>query len=127
LPNSSNFKYYIHDGAGACRLQLLGHVGESEVAELSSCWQTARTILGGRRLILDLHEVTSVDDTGKKWLAQMVQDGAACLPESFLIDAMAGKVHPRSESPACAKFGWLSRVLSFFRGARVRTAGISAD
>ena len=87
----SNFKYYIHDGTAACRLQLLGQVGESEVAELTSCWQTARTTLGGRRLVLDVREVNSIDDAGKKWLAQMIEDGAACLPDSFLTDAVAGK------------------------------------
>ena len=122
LINSSNFKYYIHDGTQACRLQLLGHVGELEVGELSSCWQTARTILEGRRLVLDVREVTSIDDSGKKWLAQMVQDGAICRPESFLMDAMAGRIRPRSQAATCAKSGWFARALSFFRGARVPTA-----
>jgi hypothetical protein len=112
LINSSNFKYYIHDGVGACRLQLLGQVGEPEVAELNSCWQTARTTLGGRRLVLDVREVTSIDDSGKKWLAQMMQDGAT----------LAGEINAHSEAVVCCKSGWFSRVLSFFRGARVATA-----
>jgi len=127
LINSSNFKYYIHDGIAECRLQLLGRVGEPEVAELSSCWQTARTILGGRRLVLDVREVTSIDDSGKKWLAQMIQDGAACLPEFFLMDALAGRIHPRVQAPACAKLGRFSRVVSLFRGARVPAADLGAD
>ncbi|HMJ62657.1 MAG TPA: hypothetical protein VK493_12885 [Bryobacteraceae bacterium] len=115
---SSNFKYYIHDGTGACRLQLLGQVGESEVAELTSCWQTAKTTLGARPLVLDVREVNSIDDAGKKWLAGMIQDGAACLPESFLTDAMAGNLKPRSQRTACARLGWFSR----FRGARIAEA-----
>jgi len=127
LINSSNFKYYIHDGIAECRLQLLGRVGEPEVAELSSCWQTARTILGERPLVLDVREVTSIDDSGKKWLAQMIQDGAACLPEFFLMDALAGRIHPRVQAPACAKLGRFSRVVSFFRGARVPAADLGAD
>jgi hypothetical protein len=127
LTNSLNFKYYIHDSVGACRLQLLGQLNESEVAELSSCWETARTILGSRRLLLDVREVTSIDDSGKKWLAQMMQDGAACLPESFLKDAIAGKVQPLLQSTPCAKPGWFSRLLCFLRGARVPNAGASAD
>jgi anti-anti-sigma regulatory factor len=101
LINPSNFKYYIHDGVGACRLQLLGQFGESEVAELNSCWQTARTTLGGRPLVLDVREVTSIDDSGKKWLAQMIQDGAALA---------------HSEAVACPKPGWFSRLLSFRAG-----------
>jgi hypothetical protein len=119
---SSNFKYYIHDGTAACRLQLLGQVGESEVAELTSCWQTAKTTLGGRQLVLDLHEVNSIDDAGKKWLAGMVQDGAACLPESFLMDAIAGKLDSRSQRTACAKPSWFLRAMSLLRGTRIASA-----
>lgn len=125
---SSNFKYYIHDGTAACRLQLLGQVGESEVSELTSCWQTAQTTLGSRPLVLDLREVNSIDDAGKKWLAGMIQDGAACLPESFLMDAIAGKLHSRARATACTKLPWFSRLISFFRGTRVATADeLSAD
>ena len=127
MTNSSNFKYYIHDSVGACRLQLLGQLGESDVVELSSCWETARTILGGRRLVLDVREVTSIDDTGKKWLAQMMQDGAACLPESFFKDAIAGRIQPNVQPTPCARSGWFFRLLCFFRGARVPDAGASAD
>jgi hypothetical protein len=125
---SSNFKYYIHDGTVACRLQLVGQVGESEVAELTSCWQTAQTTLGGRRLVLDMREVNSIDETGKKWLAGMIQDGAACLPESFLMDAIAGKLDSRLQITACAKSSWFLRAMSLFRGTRVATADdFSAD
>jgi hypothetical protein len=128
LAYSSNFKYYIHDGTGACRLQLLGQVGESEVAELTSCWQTAKTTIGGRPLVLDVREVNSIDDAGKKWLAGMIQDGAACLPESFLMDAMAGRINQHLRLPLCAKLGWFSRVMSLLRGTRVATADeLSAD
>ena len=117
--NSAKFKYYIHDGTAACRLQLLGEVRETEVAELNSCWQTAKTTLGSRPVVLDVREVTALDDTGKKWFAQMVQDGAQCLPESFLRDAMTGKLEGNSGEPNRVKVGWLCRIISFLRGARV--------
>jgi hypothetical protein len=127
LAYSSNFKYYIHDGTGACRLQLLGQVGESEVAELTSCWQTAKTTLGRRRLVLDVHEVNSIDDAGKKWLAGMIQDGAACLPESFLMDAIAGKLNPPLQRTSCTKPGWFLRAMSLFRGTRIAADELSTD
>jgi hypothetical protein len=99
-------------------LQLLGQVGEPQVAELNSCWQTARTTLGGRRLVLDVRELTSIDDSGKKWLAQMMQDGAT----------LAGEINAHSEAVVCSKPGWFSRLLSVFRGARVAAAGeLGAD
>jgi hypothetical protein len=120
---SSNFKYYIHDGTVACRLQLLGQVGESEVAELTSCWQTAKTTLGGRRLVLDLREVNSIDDAGKKWLAGMIEDGAACLPESFLMDAIAGKLDSCLQRTGCAKPGWFLRALNFRKSPQPRPEG----
>jgi hypothetical protein len=41
-----------------------------------------------------------------------MQDGAT----------LAGEINAHSEAVVCCKSGWFSRVLSFFRGARVATA-----
>lgn len=115
LVRSSSFKYYIHDSSDACRFELQGEFTEAEVTELNGCWSTARTTLGKRRLLLDLRKLRIVDDAGKRWLAEMAQEGAVYLPESFLRDALAD----HSPEPSAPKQGLWARLLAAFRGARI--------
>lgn len=120
---SSRFKYYIHDGVAACRLQLVGELTEAEVPELNGCWRTARTTLAGRPLILDLNALDSVDEAGKQWLAGMAQEGARYSPANYLRDVVAGRhvagVEKLREAP---KPGLLGRLLGLLRGTGVAAA-----
>src|SRR5882724_10086382 len=118
LTYSPNFKYYIHDSIESYRLQLFGQVGEAEVAELASCGQTAKPTLGRRFLVLDLRDVKSIDDAAKTWLSQMIQEGARCLPESLLMDAMAGKLDASVKEPVRARSA-LGRLLALVCASRV--------
>ena len=81
------FKYYIHDGISECRLQLLGNFTEADVPEIDGCWQTARTVLGERKLVLDLRLLESADHAGKIWLASLASQGAVMLPENSKASA----------------------------------------
>ncbi len=120
---SQSFRYYIHDAVASCRLQLIGELTEAEVEELSGCWRTAKTTLGGRPLILDLHALRNVDEAGKQWLAGMAQEGARCSPEGYLRDLVAGKHMAGEDSPVAApKQGFLSRVLGFLKSTGVEAA-----
>ncbi|MFL6351256.1 MAG: hypothetical protein ACJ74Z_05330 [Bryobacteraceae bacterium] len=76
---SSAFKYYIHDGIDVCRFQLIGELTEADLLELHGCWRTAKTTLTGRKLILDLRALNSIDEAGKNWLAGMAAEGAEYL------------------------------------------------
>lgn len=117
---SAVFRYYIHDSADTCRLQLLGELSEADVAELAGCWQTARTTLGSRKLVLDLRDLKGVDEAGKQWLAGMAQENASYIPESFLRDALAGK--PSQTPVAPGKVSLLGRVCGLLRGVDVAQA-----
>ena len=108
-------KYYIHDSATALRLQLFGDFTETEVPELTGCWDTAKTTLGQRKLIVDIRGLRSADDAGKKWLFEMAAEGADFLPETYLRDGI--KAEAISE-PAKVRPGWFIRVLSLVRGSR---------
>jgi hypothetical protein len=79
IRGSSCLKYYIHDGINACRFQLIGELSEVDVPELRGCWQTAKTMLGKRRLILDLRGLKSIDEAGATWISSMVTEGAECI------------------------------------------------
>jgi hypothetical protein len=106
------FKYYIHDGINTCRLELLGELTQQHLPEMSGCWQTAKTTLGSRQLILDLRRLQDADADGRRWLASMAQEGASCLPDSFLTND-----DPRepSKQSAAVKLSLLGRVLGLLR------------
>ncbi len=123
LARSSHFRYYIHDGVASCRLQLLGELTEAEIPELNGCWRTAKTSLGSRQLVLDLHALKSVDEAGKQWLAGMTQEGATCSPEGYLRDLVAGKHAAGMEpAPPPTKPGLFARIVNLFRGVGVEAA-----
>jgi hypothetical protein len=119
----SRFRYYIHDAITACRLQLIGELTEPDIGDLNGCWRTARTTLGARPLILDLHALKSVDEAGKQWLAGMAQEGAVCSPEGYLRDLVAGKHTAGIDAtPAAARPGLFGRILGLLRGVGVEAA-----
>ncbi len=124
LARAQKFRYYIHDGIAACRLQLIGELTEADVPDLNGCWKTAKTTLGKRELQLDLYALRSVDEAGKQWLAGMAQEGAVCSPENYLRDLVAGKhtagmdLEPaRTQRPSV-----FQRIVGFFRGVGVEAA-----
>jgi hypothetical protein len=120
---ASQFRYYIHDAIAAYRLQLIGELTEAEIGDLNGCWRTAKTTLGARPLILDLHALKSVDEAGKQWLASMAQEGAICSPEGYLRDLVAGKHTAGTEAAApAAKPGLFARILGLLRGVGVEAA-----
>lgn len=113
---SSSFKYYIHDGIESCRLQLIGELTEANLPDLSGCWRTARTTLGARSLVLDLQNLSRVDDAGKQWLASMSQEGAVYVPEDFLRTSLADRSgEPKSSSP-----GLFGRLIALFSGGLIK-------
>ena len=105
------FKYYIHDSVDACRLQLLGSLSEAYVRELNGCWNTAKTTLGGRKLVIDLRGLQSTDEAGKAWLLSMVHEGATYLPESYFRAGLSGEAPepPRSDG---RKIGLWAKLFS---------------
>ncbi len=110
---SAHFKYYIHDTSKGYSLEMAGPLTETCVAELTCCWQTAKTTLKDRVLTLDLRRVTSVDESARQWLAAMAQDGAKHLPESFLRETLAGldrNVHAAGNAPKPNFFGRIFRL-----------------
>jgi hypothetical protein len=114
-----SFKYYIHDSTGQFRLELLGELTETGVADLTGCWHTAKSTVADRKLVLDLRGLKAVDEAGRQWLASMSMEGASYLPDSFFESCLAAH-SGNSEGPAPARNnGFLRKLVSFFRGLRV--------
>jgi hypothetical protein len=112
LNGSSSFKYYIHDSVNTCRLQLLGELNENDLADLVGCWQTIKTTLRARQLVLDLRRLDSTDTASNRWIAGMANEGATYLPASYFNDAQEStEIHEKGKSSP------LARVLGLLRGA----------
>jgi hypothetical protein len=111
---SSAFKYYIHDSVNSCRLQLLGELSEGDLRELDGCWQTIRTTLSGRPLILDLRGLAGTDPASEDWLMSMAGNGATYLPAAY-FSATAEQATPAASEKG--KSNPFSRVLGLLRSA----------
>jgi hypothetical protein len=121
---SSSFKYYIHDGTDALRLKLIGEMTHADIAELRGCWRTAKTTLQGRKLVLDLRSLRTVDEPGKQWLAAMADEGACYVPQDYLATCVPGQASPHAEPASpLRKPSLFSRLASLFRGSRVSSGG----
>ncbi len=86
---------YIHDGAQALTLQISGAVTQGSAAELEQTWLTARSTLAGRELLIDLGDVTSVDDDGQTVLRRLASQGARFITASRLTEVLAAEVSRR--------------------------------
>ena len=58
------------------RWSLQGQLVGQWATELESTWREAHTIVGKRRCIVDLIEVTSIDRNGEAILAEIMSQGA---------------------------------------------------
>jgi hypothetical protein len=118
----SFFKYYIHDEDRVCRLQLLGGLSEADVPELNGCWQTVKTTLQTRKLLIDVRVLQSADDAGRGWLASMAGEGATFLPETF---SPSSAFQP--ESPTFIRMQGFGKFLSLLRSYRVAGSSTQAQ
>src|SRR5437868_1849144 len=68
--------YYLHDQSSALRFQLSGKLAGAEVAALEQCRRTAWSTLGERNFLVDVSDLTTVDDAGRALLDGWSRDGA---------------------------------------------------
>lgn len=69
-------KITVVKNTAGLRLIVEGKLAEPCVSELERAWNQARQEGGGRRIPVDLSEVTSVDPSGETVLAAMITEGA---------------------------------------------------
>jgi len=81
---------YQHDGPTSFRFALAGELSGDRVQDLEHAWNTARSILAQKELVVDLSGITHADSPGIDLLYRMRESGArltAALPpqsEEFL-------------------------------------------
>ncbi|MGO9434248.1 MAG: hypothetical protein ACLP00_08125 [Terracidiphilus sp.] len=101
----------IVDSPTEQRLVLYGKLAGPWIGELQRVWENLRQQLGRRRSVIDLNEVTLIDDGADQLLAAMLGQGAELAASSmanrWLIQALkAGKTRlaVRSMRPRAAVF-----------------------
>jgi len=60
------------------KLRLQGELTAQTASQLSDRWTQGRSTLRERKAILDLGDVVQVDETGRKVLASLVDEGVRC-------------------------------------------------
>jgi hypothetical protein len=70
------FKISIVEKPGQRRLVLEGTLVSPWTAEVQSAWENAGEGLDGRKLIVDLTNVTLINSDGEKTLSELMRDGA---------------------------------------------------
>jgi ABC-type transporter Mla MlaB component len=74
---------YQHDSATMFRFVLRGELIGDWVQDLEHAWNTAKSILGGKDLVVDISGITKADSLGVDLLSRMRESGArltAALP-----------------------------------------------
>jgi len=80
---------YLHDSANSLQFVLRGGLA-NQVRDLEQAWTTARSILAGKALVVDVSGITDADESGVDLLSRIRESGArltAALPpksEEFL-------------------------------------------
>ncbi len=105
----------LHDTPGAFRLQLRGELARGSVAEVALCWQTGSSTLGGRRLVIDLTGLVSVDAAGRDLLERMNLAGAEFVATSPEMRELVLEITGRPPEPALKngrRFPSLKRIFA---------------
>ena len=74
---------YQHDSATTFQFVLRGELIGDRVEDLEHAWNTAKSILGGKQLVVDISGITNADAAGVDLLSRMQKSGArltAALP-----------------------------------------------
>ena len=80
------------------------------VAELHACWEHVRNVAGGLHTVVNLSDVTFIDESGEKLLSEMARDGAefvaAGVETKHLLEHLKAEgEHPRRLNVLLAKRG----------------------
>ena len=92
---------YQHDSATMFQFVLRGELIGDGVQDLEHAWNTVKSILAGKELVVDISGITNADTAGVELLSRMRESGArlsAALPpesEAFLRSLGVPMAAPR--------------------------------
>jgi hypothetical protein len=68
--------FFQHDGAATFRFVLIGRLYGRYTEDLEHAWTTARSVINGKELVVDVSSVTGMDAAGSDLLSRMRNSGA---------------------------------------------------
>ena len=86
------FTYYIHDRPTAFRFKLVGALAGAAAAELEQCRLTALSTMDGRVFVVDIDDLTGVDEAGRELLLRWQSHGAQFRAKSERARSLAESI-----------------------------------
>lgn len=121
--------YHIHDGPVAFRFALSGILAEPDTQRLEQDRQTALSTLGPRTLVVDVSDVTGVDEAGRMLLRGWHEGGARLVANSEVGRRIAESITGVAIAPPAAraqKARWrLPRMFRFGLAAGLLLVAVS--
>lgn len=81
------------------RWTLCGQLTGPWVGELRSTWERTRSACDGQKCVIDLREVTFIDESGEALLQQMREDGAEFVASGVDTKDVLENLSTREERP----------------------------
>jgi anti-anti-sigma regulatory factor len=75
---------------------LAGALAGDWVVEFNRCWRSASESLNAPRIVVDLTEVTFVDDLGREVLGQIMNEGAELIARDVLMKSIVDEIAKES-------------------------------
>jgi hypothetical protein len=79
-PRPGNMRFILHDSPQEFRIVITGDLAGSQVQSLEWAWETGKSILRGRALVVDICGITTADSAGGELLRRMRDSGAHVTP-----------------------------------------------
>ncbi len=92
-------KITMHDGPEALTFQVEGKLVGAWAKELEQSWKTASSIRNRKALIVDLTEISYIDEDGKRVLAKLFGDGAFFRTAGPMTRAIVDEITGKSRNP----------------------------
>ena len=110
--NSSRtpLEYYIHDEAYALRFEIVGNLTGPAVGSVDQAWRTARSVLDGRWLVVELSAFADADESGRDLLLNWHRSGARIITRSPESRKLAEGIVDAPVPMAEPKPAWRQRV-----------------
>ena len=115
-------RIYFHDEVPMTSIVLEGKLVGPWVTELEKCWYGALVANPSRTLLVDLADVSFIDDDGRALLARMRQKGARLLSSGVLINAIVAEIDAQEH-----KNGQTEKGPRSFAERTARTQGVLSD
>ena len=93
-------KISVIDSRAQRRVVIEGTLIKPWMAALRTSWQTAKADLQGRKLVLDLKNVTRIGEEGESALAELVKEGASISSSGVLTKYLLQQLARRNKESA---------------------------